>query len=161
MIHFGPVVASSMRTNELHMYRTIFSKTPLALATVALLAAGCNKYDDGPGVSLVPRTERVANTWVIDKAFTDGQDITSAYDQYVLTLTTGNDASLVAEYTLFGVVISNETTGTWAFANDQQELVLDFEDDQADGTYQITRLTQTELWLRKVGEDLELRLNEQ
>jgi hypothetical protein len=39
--------------------------------------------------------------------------------------------------------------------------VLDFSDDQADGTYQILRLTSTELWLRKVGEDLELRLNEQ
>lgn len=136
-------------------------KTPLALVALALLAAGCNKYDDGPGVSLIPRTERVANTWVIDKAFADGSDVTADYDQYTLTLTTGNAATLVGEYTVFSVTISTETNGTWAFANDQEELVLDFEDDQADGNYQILRLTQTELWLREIGDDLELRLKEQ
>ena len=125
------------------------------------MAVGCNKYDDGPGVSLVPRTERVANRWVIEKAISDGEDVTSAFDQYVLTLTTDKAATLVANYTLFGIVISNETSGTWSFANDQEQLVLDFEDNAADATYQINRLTQKELWLRKMGEDLELRLKEQ
>lgn len=143
------------------MNRTTLWKTPLALATVALLVVGCKKYDDGPGVSLVPRTERVANTWVIEKALSDGADVTSDFDQYVLTLTNDNAATLVAQYTLFGIDISNETSGTWSFANDQAELVLDFEDDIADATYQINRLTQKELWLRKMGEDLELRLKEQ
>ncbi len=125
------------------------------------MAVGCNKYDDGPGVSLVPRTERVANRWVIEKAISDGQDVTSSFDQYVLTLTTDKAATLVANYTLFGIVISTETNGTWSFANDQEQLVLDFEDNAADATYQINRLTQKELWLRKMGEDLELRLKEQ
>lgn len=157
-VRFWP---STVRTNAQHMLRNTTWKTPITLATVALLAMGCNKYDDGPGISLIPRTERVANTWVIDKATSNGQDISSAYDQYVLTLTSGGSATLEADYTLFGVVISNSTSGTWSFANDQEELVLDFSDDQADGTYQILRLTSTELWLRKVGEDLELRLNEQ
>jgi len=91
----------------------------------------------------------------------DGEDVTSAYDQYVLALTTEGVASLAADYTVFGVVVSTQTTGTWIFANDQEQLVLDFEEDLADGTYIINRLTQTELWLRKVGEDLELRLKEQ
>lgn len=143
------------------MIHSIFWKTPLALAAVALLAMGCKKYDDGPGISLVPRTERVANTWVIERATADGDDVTSSYDQYVLSLTTDGAATLDAEYTVFGVDVSTETTGTWAFANDQEQLVLDFEEDLADGTYIINRLTQTELWLRKVGEDLELRLREQ
>lgn len=143
------------------MIHSIIWKTPLALAAVALLATGCKKYEDGPGISLVPRTERVANTWVIERATADGDDVTSSYDQYVLSLTTDGAATLDAEYTVFGVDVSTETTGTWAFANDQEQLVLDFEEDLADGTYIINRLTRTELWLRKVGEDLELRLREQ
>ena len=154
-------MAGQQGTNEPSMLPFTSWKISLALASVALLAAGCNKYDDGPGISLLPRTERVANTWVIDKATSGGQDITSAFDQYVLTLTSGGSATLEADYTFFGVVISNSTTGTWSFANDQEELVLDFADDQADATYQILRLTTNELWLRKVGEDLELRLKEQ
>jgi hypothetical protein len=149
------------RTNRTTMINSLTWKTPLAIAAIALLAVGCKKYEDGPGVSLVPRTERVANTWVIDKAYSDGEDITSSFDQYVLSLTTGNDATLEANYTLFGVVISYQTTGTWAFANEQEELVLDFEDDAADGSYQILRLTSDELWLRELGGDLELRLKEQ
>lgn len=156
-----PCDERSINENKDTMYPSTFWKTPLALATVALLAAGCSKYDDGPGISLVSRTERVANTWVIDRATADGENVTSDYDQYVLTLTTNNVANLQADYTVFGITVSTETTGTWAFANDQEQLVLDFEDDLADGTYIINRLTQSELWLRKVGEDLELRLKEQ
>jgi hypothetical protein len=143
------------------MYRTTIFKLPLALATAALLATGCSKYDDGPGVSLIPRTERMANTWVIERATADGDVVTDDYDQYVLDLNTDGAATLQAEYTVFGVDVNTQTSGTWAFANDQEELVLDFEEDLADGTYIINRLTQTELWLRKVGEDLELRLREQ
>ena len=143
------------------MHRSRTWKTSITVATIALLAVSCNKYDDGPGISLVPRNERVANTWVIEKAMADGQDVTGSFEQYVLSLTTGGDATLEADYTLFGVIISNQTTGTWSFANDQEDLVLDFEDDQADGSYQILRLTSDELWLRKLGDDLELQLKEQ
>ena len=142
------------------MDHRIFWKTPLALTSVALLATGCSKYDDGPGISLVPRAERVANTWVIDRATADDEDVTSAYDQYVLTLTSGGAANLEAEYTVFGVTVNTETSGTWTFANNEEQLVLDFEEDLADGTYIINHLTRTELWLREVGEDLELRLRE-
>lgn len=143
------------------MNTTTLWKSPLALAALALLAVGCNKYDDGPGVSLVPRTERVANTWVIDRATADGDNVTGDFDQYVLTLTSNGDATLDATYTLFGIDISTVTSGTWSFASDQEDLVMDFEDNLADGTYRIERLTQTELWLRKQGDDLELRLKEQ
>jgi len=148
-------------TNSRTMYHTTLWKIPLVLAAAALLATGCKKYEDGPGVSLVPRTERIANTWVIDKAYADGQDVTSDYDQYVLTLTTSGGATLVAEYTILGVILSFETTGTWSFANDQEDLVLDFENDAADATYRITRLTREELWMREQGGNLELRLKGQ
>ena len=53
------------------------------------------------------------------------------------------------------------TNGTWAVQNDDEELVLDFEDNAADGTYQIRRLTESQLWLHKVGDDLELHLKSQ
>ena len=98
---------------------------------------------------------------MIDKAFEGGQDVTTSYDNYVLTLTTGHAATLNAQYVFFGIPINTETSGTWAFENNDENLVLDFEDNVADGTYQILRLTEPELWLRKTGDDLELRLKEQ
>lgn len=144
----------------------MFRKLPSAGNLALLLALGlslpaCKKYDDGPLISLTPREERIANTWVIDKAIEAGQDVTTSYDNYVLVLTTGHAATLTAQYVFFGVPINTETSGTWAFADNDETLVLDFEDDVADGSYVITRLTEPELWLRKTGDDLELRLKEQ
>lgn len=121
----------------------------------------CKKYDDGPLINLTPRNERVANTWVIDNATADGNDVTSDFDNYVLTLSSGGNADLVATYTVFGVDFLFDTNGTWTFQNNDEELVLDFENDTADGTYQIRRLTETQLWLHEVGDDLELHLKPQ
>ncbi len=134
----------------------------LLLAAASLLSlSACKKYDDGPAISLTPRAERIANTWVIERATENGQDVTDQYDQYVLTLTSGGGATLDASYVLFGVQITTQTTGTWHFENNDEHLVLDFEEDLADGTYLIQRLTQSQLWLRQIGDDLELRLKPQ
>ena len=97
------------------MNKYAMSLIPLSLVMV-LSMASCKKYEEGPAISLTSRSERVANTWTIDRAIADGNDVTS------------------------------------------EELVLDFENDDADGTYQIRRLTEAELWIHKIGDDLELRL---
>ncbi len=138
---------------------------PLQILVGALLltalTTGCKKYDEGPLISLTSRTERIANTWVIDNATADGGDVTSDFDNYVLTMTTSGSATLLATYTVFGADFTFDTNGTWTLQNDDEELVLDFENDAADGTYQIRRLTETQLWLHKVGDDLELHLKPQ
>ncbi len=94
-------------------------------------------------------------------ATADGNNVTSDFDNYVLTLTSDGDATLLATYTVFGADFTFDTNGTWNFQNSDEELVMDFENDAADGTYQIRRLTETQLWLRQVGDDLELHLKTQ
>ena len=151
----------AVRTQNADMSRMIPAANVAILLALGLSLPACKKYDDGPLISLTSREERIANTWVIDKAIEAGQDVTTSYDNYVLTLTTGHAATLNAQYVFFGIPINTETSGTWAFENNDENLVLDFEDNVADGTYQILRLTEPELWLRKTGDDLELRLKEQ
>jgi len=129
----------------------------IALVAVTGLM-GCKKYDDGPMFSLRSREERISNTWRIDRAMNGSDDVTSAFDQYELRLTKDHDASLTATYTLFGTDFSFTTSGTWSFENKDEDLRLDFEDSDADETYQILRLKETELWLREKGGDLELQL---
>ncbi|MBK6830132.1 MAG: DUF5004 domain-containing protein [Flavobacteriales bacterium] len=129
----------------------------IALVAVTGLM-GCKKYDDGPMFSLRSREERISNTWRIDRAMNGSDDVTSAFDQYELRLTKAHDASLTATYTLFGTDFSFTTSGTWSFENKDEDLRLDFEDSDADETYQILRLKETELWLREKGGDLELQL---
>lgn len=137
-----------------------FSKTPIlfALGAGLFLTTGCNKYDDGPVFSLRSREERIANTWRVESAKDGGNDVTSSFTQYELRLTKGHDAALQADYELGSLTFSFQTTGTWYFENDDEDVRLDFEDNEADETYQILRLKEKELWLRKKGDDLELHL---
>ena len=119
---------------------------------------GCKKYDEGPLISFIPKDERVANTWIVEKAFDDGNDVTGNFDEYTLTLTEDNDAQLVANYTILGVEFEFDTEGTWSFEDKKERIKMDFENDAADATYEILKLKEKELWLREVGDDLELRL---
>lgn len=120
----------------------------------------CKKYADGPAISLIPKKDRVANTWIVEKALADSQDVTSDYDQYEIYLTNDGDAQLTADYTVFGVTYTTATNGTWEFTNDESNIRFDYEDDSQDAEYQILKLTEKEFWLRKVGEELELQLKE-
>ena len=133
----------------------------VVLALGATSMTSCTKYEEGPGISLRSRTERVANTWEVERAENDGQDVTASFDQYALQLFSDGDAALVALYTLGDLTIEYETDGTWSFANDQEYLDLDFENDGADQRYQILKLKENELWLREAGGDLELQLKPQ
>lgn len=127
----------------------------------SFLAAGftsCKKYEEGPVFSFYTKKARMANTWVVYEAYEDGENVTSAYDQYELKLTKDGDAKLVALYTSGDFTFEYETDGTWEFVNDKEDLKLDMENDDADQEYQILKLQNNEMWLREKGEDVELRL---
>ncbi|XOV67828.1 MAG: lipocalin family protein [Fluviicola sp.] len=118
----------------------------------------CNKYEDGPAVSLRTKKERVANIWQIENAYRNGENVTEDYDEFTLLLRKDGDAELAALYSAGDFTLEYETQGTWEFANDKENLSMDFENDDADRTYQILRLKEDELWLREIGGEDELHL---
>jgi hypothetical protein len=120
--------------------------------------SSCNKYEDGPAFSLRAKKERVANTWKVQKATNNGEEVTDQYDEYTLRTTRDGDAELAALYTLGNFSYEFETDGTWAFESDQTVLNLDFENDDADRSYQILKLEEDEMWLREVGKEDEIQL---
>lgn len=132
--------------------------------TVLLAFAGsialssCSKYEDGPAFSLRSKEERIANTWQVDKAMDSGSDVTNSFDQYQLQMLRGGEASLAALYSIGELNFEFETNGTWSLENSNEDLRLDFENDDADRTYEILRLKEEELWLREKGGTLELYL---
>jgi len=126
------------------------------LLTVAIV--GCNKYEDGPGISLQSKKERVANTWKIEQALRDGEDVTSDYDEFTLRTTKDGDAELAALYSFGAFSFEYETMGTWQFETDKENISFDYQDDDADVTYQILRLEEDNMWLREKGGEDELHL---
>lgn len=127
---------------------------------LSIFITSCKKYEDGPDINLIPRKDRVANTWIIEKAYADNQDVTADYRAYELYLTNDGDAELKGEFSVFGQDFLYETDGTWQFTNNDENIKFDYENDDADAEYQILRLTDKELWLREVGAELELHLQE-
>ena len=130
----------------------------LVSTLVIFIMASCSKYEEGPGISFVSKTERVSNTWEVESAYNGDENITSSYDEYTLQLLFDGDASLAALYSLGSLSFEFETNGTWEFVENKEEIYLNFEDDDADRIYIIQRLKQEELWLREKGTDVQLKL---
>jgi hypothetical protein len=131
--------------------------TTLALTLVFALSS-CNKYEEGPKLSLKSKKARISNEWVIEKATRNGEDVTSSYDEFTLQMMDDGDANLAALYTFGNFSYEYETQGTWMFTDSKNNLKLDFEDNDADQEYQILKLKTDELWLRELGGEDELHL---
>ncbi len=128
------------------------------IALIGITATACNKYEDGPKISLASKKSRVENTWKIGQALRNGEDVTSDYDEYTLSLTKDGDAKLAALYTLGNFSYETETDGTWEFKEQKENLFLNFQDDDFDNTYQILKLEKDDMWLREIGGEDELHL---
>jgi len=131
----------------------------ISLTVAALLfSTSCTKYEEGPILSLKTKKSRVANTWVVDKAYENDEDVTDNFDQYELYTTSDGDATLNASYSIGDFTFEFESDGTWDFQDKKENIYFDYEDDAADEKYQILKLTENELYLRESGGDLELQL---
>ncbi len=131
-------------------------KSAAVLVGIAFFGlTACNKYEDGPKISLRSKKERVANTWVIEKAIRNGNDVTDEYTIYTLTTSKDGDAKLNAAVT---GSFTYTTDGTWEFNSNKENLIFDYENNNADNTYQILKLKEDELWIREVGGEDELHL---
>lgn len=98
----------------------------------------CNKYDDGPMISLNSRAERVANKWKVDNYKVNGTDYTSLVSGYSETYTKEGAYS----YT-WGVLSG---TGTWAFQNNDAEIKITGLDNQSTVTLVIQKLEEKQFW---------------
>jgi hypothetical protein len=133
-------------------------KTTMLFTVLTFVASSCKKYDDGPLISVRSKEERIANTWVIENAYNNGNDVTGDYDQYDLYMDKDSKAKLTSNYKSGGITFSYTTEGAWRFENSKNDLRLDFENDDADRVYEILRLKEEELWLKEKGGDTELHL---
>jgi hypothetical protein len=116
---------------------------PLLLLSSALLLGGlssCSKYEDGPSLSLLSKKARVTGKWNV-----------KSIGSYILT---PNEYSFEMAFEKNGDAVftqiepnwgSDSYLGTWAFASDKEELMLNIDGDLM--VYEIKRLTNKEMWL--------------
>jgi hypothetical protein len=120
-------------------------KTPLKMILLMLIAGivlpfsqGCQKYPDGPLISLKSKTTRISNTWKVDNYKVNGTDYTSLVSGYTETFTKDGDYSYK-----FSLITG---TGTWAFENNNETVRITGIDNQSTVDLVIMKLDDSQFW---------------
>ncbi len=108
-----------------------------SLLSVTMLQS-CQKYDEGPMVSLRSRKERVANTWKVDNYKINGSDYTSLVTKYTETFT--KEGAYSYDWSILN------GSGTWKFQNNDKEIKLDGSDGHSSRTLVILKLEEKQFW---------------
>lgn len=131
------------------------SKITALLVMVAFVAVSCGKYEDGPKISLLPKSARLINTWKIDESFKDGVSQTVTADEKASCYDIKKDGEL--SYTFVTGSLSSTYSGTWELSDDKESLKLSYTvvifglSTTYTTDYTILRLKSDELWLEKVS----------
>jgi hypothetical protein len=117
-----------------------------AAGVTAVVVAGCGKYEDGPGFSLMSKKSRMVGTWDVVSS-TDSQT-GEVYNYcgssaYCLEISMDKDNKLTQKITYSGQ--SQTYSGTWDFNDDKTQLQWTTGGDVQ--SFEIKRLTNKELWL--------------
>lgn len=98
----------------------------------------CQKYAEGPSISLRTRTERVSNRWEVENYKINGSDYTSLFSGYDETY------SKSGAYSYNWGVFNGE--GTWKFQNNDEEIQLTGNDEQSSRKLIILKLEEKAFW---------------
>ena len=110
----------------------------VAAGATAMTLNSCNKYDDGPGMSLMTKKSRVAGEWEVKSI--DGETMTQGY---TVNMEFEKNGIMTYSYTLGST--SYTYAGTWDFASDKENLVMIV--DGGSQVYEIKKLENKEMWL--------------
>lgn len=121
----------------------------LSLLCTLLAGSGCKKYEDGPYLSFKSRTDRVSNTWKVEKVLKNDEEITVAFNQDLpdLRITFSTNGSLTRNVKVNGTPYT--VTGQWAFQSDDEEIhiTIDTQFYTEDSVWVILKLMEDELWV--------------
>lgn len=115
----------------------------IAVSAMTVTITSCNKYPDGPKISLLTKKMRITGAWTIEKALLNGNDVTSSTiawlgSSYVWTI--AKDGT----YTETGNFSDH---GTWDFSSNKEDLIVT-PSSGGSSTYVILKLKSKELWLQ-------------
>ncbi|PLW94630.1 MAG: hypothetical protein C0592_02165 [Marinilabiliales bacterium] len=123
----------------------------LVLAVLsALVLSSCGKYEDGPAISLLPKTMRLQKQWQMEKLYIDGteQTLNDVQKDSYFELESGGGYKYT---TVTGSVSAVTSEGTWELTNSKETLVITttFGGLNINTEHTILRLTSKELWVEK------------
>ena len=98
----------------------------------------CSTYPDNNGLTLISKTERVANVWKVDNYKVNDVDYTSLVTSYTETFT--KDGNFSFQWGILG------GTGTWKFQKNYSEILITGVNNQSNRTLVILKLEENQFW---------------
>jgi len=107
---------------------------------------GCKNYDEGPGITLRSKQNRLVNEWKLSAMLYEGLEIGTPNR----TFQVNKDGTF--RLTTSGVI----QNGKWLFSKSKSSLFMEMNDTDVYYTYYILKLRSNELWIIN-GEGYEYR----
>ncbi len=107
----------------------------------------CKKGEDDPAISLRTRKARFVNEWTLVKYEKNGTQQNLDNSKFVYDTYKDGNVKETVEGSIFGNTVLTMRSGTWEFVNDKEDVVITM--DGKTTTYEIQRLANKELWLKK------------
>ena len=120
------------------MKKTIITLTLISAIFLIPATQSCQKYEEGPMVSLRSKTERVANTWAVDNYKINGKDYTSLLTNYIETY------SMKGAYNYTWGIIHG--SGSWIFQKNFEEIKVTNSDSSDYKVLSILKLEENSFW---------------
>lgn len=120
--------------------------TSLLFAAALMLGTSCNKYENGPSLSLRTKKARLVNTWELTEVIDGDTDISEFTKGTTMTIDKEGNFSFGGK-TPQGVAASGN--GTWEFSSDKTTLILTTPNVRTPEKWVITKLKNDELWVEK------------
>lgn len=127
-------------------------KLSLTVLGLGLFMVACNKYPEGPKLSLLSKKSRLAGEWKLEKALVNGVDQTSSVQAFL-----GNNYvwSIKKDGSYTQTYGTGSESGKWAWYDKKEKVIFtpSTAGSTAD-TFEVTRLKSKSLWFRvKSGSD--------
>lgn len=126
------------------------------ISALLLLLASCGKYEEGPNISFRSKKARIANDWVLDEMYINGelQNLSAESRSIIYSLT--KDGKIKTQVSFLGQLL--EATGNWEFYDNKEELktsitytfLISYTDVKI---FKILRLKEKELWLERTEQN--------
>ena len=112
------------------------------LGAASLTTVGCNKYEDGPKLSLRTKKARIVGEWNVESI---GSEVLGSTYSINLNFEKSGSLTVTSSYSYNGYSQSYSYAGSWEFSSDKEEIELIIDGNIE--IFEIKRLTNKEVWL--------------
>lgn len=110
--------------------------------------SSCSKYPEGPKFTLITKTQRLANEWILTSYMINGNEFIATQPQTKLAIDKDGTYSISATETVLGQIQSNFSHGTWALSEEKTNIEILVEGEDIPVSYLIRDLRKNKLVLQ-------------